>query len=147
MSLTRWPVCSRPTRIASSAARDASVDATTSVAPSTMTTTVAMPRKMRHASPTFGAGAERGGGGAGAGVSCVGAVEGSGFDSDNGCVLSVDVAIELVVFAELVLVLHVLVAARVELVFEIFETRRGHDERVDVLAAAIVPEMNRVLAG
>src|SRR4051812_20093857 len=62
-------------------------------------------------------------------------------------VRSVDVAIELVVFPEFVFVLDELVAARVELVLESREAGRRHEEVGRLLAAAIVPDVDGVLAG
>src|SRR5690348_165167 len=97
-----------------------------SVVPSTTTTTVAVPTKMRHVSPNLGAGVLRGEGTAG-GVDCVGA---AGVYAVSACVLSVDVSAIRVVFFKLVFVLDVLVALRVELVFQSVQTRGRHRDVV-----------------
>src|SRR6185503_20278837 len=150
MSLTRWPVCSRPTRTASSAALEATVDATASVTTRTTATTTAVPMKMRHANPTLGARVARDGA-AGGGVGCGGESGTVGSPPRratlSGCVRSVDVSAIGVVFSEFVLVLDVFVSACVQLILEILESRRGNHERVHAFAAAVVPHMNGVLAG
>src|SRR5437899_2901428 len=127
-----------PRSTASLALLRATADATASVDASTTTTTVALPRKMRHARerPRVGGSAA----GTAAGVPDVGA---PGVYDD---VVLVDDAGILVIFAELVLVLDVLVAARVELVLLPAKSRGGDRDLLRAFARAIMPHVQRVLA-